>query len=258
MQDPLEPLRSSPDTSGILLDFDGTLSPIVELPSEAKPLEGVKELLGRLAERYGAVAVVSGRSAGQLLDWLGDAVDIWGVHGAERVVDGAVRLSPLAREHEELMKEVLAEAEAAVEDLGVPGVLVEDKRVVVVLHYRAAQERAEAAEAVARLAQDLADRHGLTIAPGRLAIELRPPLELSKGRVVAEVLSAAGLSNALFAGDDLVDLPGFDALDEVAAAGGHSVRVAVCSDESPPELLERADVTVDGPVGMVELLERLV
>jgi hypothetical protein len=36
------------------------------------------------------------------------------------------------------------------------------------------------------------------------------------------------------------------------------VRVAVCSDESPPELLERADVTVDGPVGMVELLERLV
>jgi trehalose 6-phosphate phosphatase len=258
MQDLLEPLRSSPDDSGILLDFDGTLSPIVDIPSEAAPLEGVGEVLEQLADRYRAVAVVSGRSAQQLLDRLGSAVDIWGVHGAERVVDGAVTVSSLAAEHETLMSEVLAETNAAVAKLGLTGVLVEDKRVVVVLHYRAAPNRAVAADAVTQLAQLLAEKHGLTTAAGRLALELRPPLDLSKGHVVTQVVREAGLMNALFAGDDLVDLSGFDALDEVAARGGHAVRVAVRSEEAPPQLLERADLTVDGPAGVAELLQRLL
>lgn len=43
----------------LCLDFDGTLSPIVEDPQAARPLPGIVELLGPLAERFAAVALVS-------------------------------------------------------------------------------------------------------------------------------------------------------------------------------------------------------
>ena len=61
----------------------------------------------------------------------------------------------------------------------------------------------------------------------------------------------------MFVGDDVVDLPAFDALDELARKGLTTLRVAVRSSEAPEELLERADVIVDGPVGVLGLLEDL-
>jgi trehalose 6-phosphate phosphatase len=58
-------------------------------------------------------------------------------------------------------------------------------------------------------------------------------------------------------GDDRIDLPGFDALDALDADGVHTLRVAVDSPEVPTELIERADLVVDGPRAVVELLARL-
>ena len=58
-------------------------------------------------------------------------------------------------------------------------------------------------------------------------------------------------------GDDAGDLPAFAALDRFAAAGGTALRVAVASDEAPPELLAAADLLVDGPEGVVALLRQL-
>src|SRR5260221_10866738 len=57
----LDPLLARPEGSGIVTDFDGTLSPIVLHPAEARPLPEAAEVLGRLAARYGRVGVVSGR-----------------------------------------------------------------------------------------------------------------------------------------------------------------------------------------------------
>ena len=55
----------------LCLDFDGTLSPIVEDPQAARPLPGIVELLGPLAERFAAVALVSGRPAAYLAEHAG-------------------------------------------------------------------------------------------------------------------------------------------------------------------------------------------
>jgi trehalose 6-phosphate phosphatase len=52
-------------------------------------------------------------------------------------------------------------------------------------------------------------------------------------------------------------VPAFEALDDLARSGAHAVRVAVRSEESPAELMRRADLVVDGPEGVVDLLERL-
>ena len=59
-------LAARADQVALCLDFDGTISPIVDDPEAARPLAGVVELLGPLADRFAAVALVSGRPADYL------------------------------------------------------------------------------------------------------------------------------------------------------------------------------------------------
>jgi trehalose 6-phosphate phosphatase len=61
-----------------------------------------------------------------------------------------------------------------------------------------------------------------------------------------------------FIGDDVGDLPAFDALDHLAADGATTLRVAVQTSESDDEVLRRADLLVDGPAGALDLLRALV
>lgn len=254
----LRRLVAEPGRTGLFLDFDGTLSEIVDVPSEARPVAGAAEVLAGLGRRLAVVAVVSGRAAGELLDWLGPDVEIWGVHGAQTTSDGKVVVSESAAPYVEAMADVLAEARREVADLGIDGAVVEDKGVAITLHYRAAADRGRAHEALESMAADFARRYDLAVAPGRASFELRPGIELSKAAVVFDRARSAGLSAAAFVGDDLVDLPAFDALDELGREGMTTVRVAVASDEAPRELLERADIVVDGPHGAVDLLNRLL
>lgn len=253
----LGPFLDSPETSGLFLDFDGTLSEIVTHPGDARPYPGAGELLEVLGRRLGLVAIVSGRSARELLEWLGSDVEIWGNHGAERTVDGTVVLSESAAPYAELMQMVKSEAESALGRLNLAGVVLEDKHIMLGLHFRAAAEPERARAELDRLAAELVARHGLLRAGGRLAFELRPPVELSKAAVVLDRSRELGLTAAAFVGDDRVDLPGFDALDLLADEGLYTLRVGVSSDEAPAELLERADVVVEGPAGVLEYLKPL-
>lgn len=246
------------DSAGLFLDFDGTLSNIARTPSEARPAEGAREVLEALSRTFRSVVVVSGRSAHDLLGWLGPSLEIWGLHGAERTEDGRVELSARAQPYTDMMKQVLEEAAVSIEQAALPGVVLEDKGVMVGLHYRAATEPGRAERELTRIAEELRSRHGLLLAEGKLAIELRPPVAFSKQQVVLDRAREEGLSAAAFVGDDVVDLPGFDALDELAAEGVLGLRVAVDSKEAPPELIARADVVVPGPAGTVEFLNGLV
>jgi trehalose 6-phosphate phosphatase len=76
--------------------------------------------------------------------------------------------------------------------------------------------------------------------------------------VVEERATSLGLQGVAFGGDDVVDLPGFEALDRLDERGVMTVRVAVSSDEAPDELLARADVVVEGPEGMLDWLRSLL
>jgi trehalose 6-phosphate phosphatase len=125
---------------------------------------------------------------------------------------------------------------------------------MVTLHYRAARDPDRAREALESLAQELVEAEGLTCVPGRASYELRPAIDFTKAAVIEE--RARGLEAVAFAGDDTVDLPGFDALDDLAAKGVATLRIAVKSDEAPRELLDRADLVVDGPNGALDLLRR--
>lgn len=255
--DRLQPFLEHPESAGLFLDFDGTLSDIAHVPSAARPVSGAREVLERLAARFRLVSIVSGRSAHQLLEWLGPDVEIWGVHGAERTRNGRVELSDRAAPYSELMDRVKQEARRRLTGLGIEGVILEDKGVMLGLHFRAAREQERARKALDDLAEELAQGYGLRRAGGRLAFELRPPIELSKAQVVLHRAREVTLKAVAFVGDDRIDIPGFDALDRLEEEGAATLRVAVDSAEAPPELIARADVVLDGTPGVMRFLTRL-
>jgi trehalose 6-phosphate phosphatase len=257
VEDELAEILLRADRTGLLFDYDGTLAEIVERPEQAIPHTAVGGLLEKLTATYSVVRIISGRDARQLLNWLGPNVEIDGLLGVQRVRGGRIELTAEAAPYSSKMSEVRDAAEDRVRSLGLDGVFVEDKGIVVTLHFRRTTDRMAGRRAVESVARELADAYGLVTAPGRATVELRPPITMSKGAAVLEVAREYDVEALLFAGDDLVDLEAFRALDELESEGMHCIRVAVASPEAPKALLADANVVVDGPSGVIELLETL-
>ncbi len=238
-------------SAGVFSDFDGTLADIVDDPAAARPVAGAAEALEALARRYARVGVISGRPGAFLDQHLGGrGIALTGLYGLEVVTPDGVRPIPAAKRWRSVVEEVAARAEAELP----PALGVERKDLSVAVHFRVSPGYADLAR---EWTADAARRSGLSVHEGRMSFELRPPLPHDKGLVLAE--SAAGLSHVLFLGDDRGDLDAFDALERLAAGGGVTIaRVAVRSPEAPSELLERADVVVEGTEGALSLLQALV
>jgi trehalose 6-phosphate phosphatase len=256
----MKPTIETPlERTALCLDYDGTLAPIVPDPEAARPLEGSVELLGRLAARAAAVALISGRPAEFLAAHASvPGVRYLGLYGLEEIHDGTLVVDPALAAAEPAVRAALGEVrdDPAVRE---SGAYVEDKGHAIGIHLRRVAEPERWAEPVAAAASRIAERNGLQVQPGRLVWELRPAVHSDKGDAVRKVVAESGAAAVLVAGDDLGDLPAFAAATELASRSGiEAVRVAVASAESPPDLVAEADVTVDGPEGLRDLLEGLL
>lgn len=244
-------LTEQPKRTALLLDFDGSLAPIVDRTDDARPLPDAPAVLARLAACLGRVAIVSGRPVGFLARYVPvDGIELVGLYGMERHIDGEYSVDPRVRPYLVAVAAATAELEAQI-----PTELIERKSgISVVLHWRLAPERADAMQA---LAHDVARRHGLAEMPARMAVELRPPIDIDKSVAVRTLLD--GFTTAAFAGDDYGDFPAFAELDRARADGRlrHAVRIGVVSAEAPPELESAVDIVVDGPGGLLALLTRV-
>lgn len=248
---PLLPLAATPESAAVLVDFDGSISAIVDDPAAARVLPAARDALGALVGVVEIVGVVSGRP----VEVLAREIDLTGVtfvgqYGLERMVDGRTIVDDRVGPYLDAVAAAAAEL-----DRELPGLLVERKAgLAVTVHWRTAPERERDAIAVV---ERVAQRHGLVVFPTRMARELRPPVAADKGTAVEPLLD--GITAACFAGDDLGDIPAFEALDRLGARGrlGHRARIVVRSAETAPELLAHADVVVDGPPGLVSLLDQL-
>jgi len=238
----LTPFVHAPLRSAFITDFDGTLAPIVDDPALAAPLPEAVDALRALVGRLGLVAVVSGRPVAFLRDRLPiEGVQLVGQYGLEVLVGGEVRLDPDAVQYVDVVAAALHEAERRWPDL-----LVERKgSIAFTVHWRTAPGSEPESDDLAALAAV----HGLVMQPGRMACEFRTPLPVDKGTALQSLDLA---ENAAFAGDDEGDLAAFRAVTTPRL-----VRIAVSSPESPPALLEEADLLVEGPPGLARLLGEL-
>ena len=249
--DPLEafgPLLDDAARAGLFVDFDGTLAAIVEDPASSRPLPGIAAALAHLADRLAVVGVVSGRPVDFLAPFFGPSIHLAGLYGLETRVGDGQSEHPAA----EVWRDVIAEVASDAIARGPAGMRVESKGLSLTLHYRGAPHLEHDVRA-------WAEQHGavvgLAVRPAKMSYELHPPIEIDKGTTL--LAWADGLRSVVFIGDDLGDLPAFDALDALAARGVATVRVGVRTTEAAPELLRRADVIVDGPPGVADLLSRL-
>lgn len=239
--------------AAVFCDFDGCLAPIVPVPADARAVRGVSATLRRLAERFAVVAVISGRPVSFLQRRVrARAVRLVGLYGIEQRIGGRLVIDPEAEGARAAIEATVRQLRADLDD--VPGVEVEHKGLAVSVHFRRASDPAEAERVVEPAVRDVARSHGLEeVMRGRKVLEIRPHAGGDKGDAVRRIVGETGVRAGLVAGDDVGDLASFAAVSGLSPA----VRVAVGSDESPPELLRRADLVVEDPRAFVSMLSRL-
>jgi trehalose 6-phosphate phosphatase len=260
LDEALAPLLADPERAAVLLDIDGTLAPIVRHADDAHVPEPTRAPLIAIAKRYGLVACVSGRRAttARRIVSLGSITYV-GNHGTEILRGGQTNpeVDPEVAAWGRRVRR-FAEEEMRRDELHRRRVRGEDKEVIFGFHWRGAPDE-EAAEEVARGIAKRAEEAGFATHWGRKVLEVRPPVELHKGKGIDRLLADADVDVALYAGDDRTDIDAFNALRAAVADG--RLRAAVClgvrSDETPPELEEAADLLVDGPLGVRSALELL-
>jgi trehalose 6-phosphate phosphatase len=263
----LRALVEAPASALVALDFDGTLSPIVEDPEQARPAPGAVDAIRGLANVVDTVAVVTGRPAGTAARLLGfdQAVRpqeglqnllILGHYGLERwtAEAGVVRDAAIDTGAVDAARTALP---ALLERFAAPaGTTIEDKAESVAVHVRRTADPAAAFELLREPLARLAESHGLRLEPGRMVLELRP-LGIDKGLALESLAGERQVAVVCYAGDDLGDLAAFEALDRLRSKGIRALKICSGSAEVP-ELQARADLVVDGPEALVALLSQLV
>jgi trehalose 6-phosphate phosphatase len=250
----------------VALDFDGVLAPIVADPDQAQPAAGATDVLARLAGALGSLAILTGRPAAFAAERSGisrlarertftaGALLVLGHYGVERydAATGAVTSDPVPAEVEE--------ARVAATELLAPGgaladCALEDKGRSVAVHARRAADPGAAFATMRDVLLPLAERLGLHAEPGRLVIELRPH-GMDKGAALRALVAQRSARAVVYAGDDLGDIPAFEAVRDLRAQGLVGYALASASEEEGA-LTELADLVLPGPDAVVAWLSEL-
>ncbi|MFA9439059.1 trehalose-phosphatase [Uliginosibacterium sp. sgz301328] len=181
----------------LAFDFDGTLAPIVPLPDDAHASTAVATAMSRLSQ-LAPVAVVTGRAVADVRSRLGFVPGyIVGNHGAEGLTEEA---GDWARS----IERQVAQWHMQIETWRLPpGVLVEDKRRSITLHYRLASDRGAAQALLGDLARTL--NPVPQIIGGKCVVNLLPAEAPNKYDAVVELARRAEAGSVMFLGDDDTD-----------------------------------------------------
>jgi alpha,alpha-trehalase len=207
----------------VFLDYDGTLTPIVDRPEQATLSEPMRRAVARLA-RSCPVAIVSGRDLPDVRALVGlDMLSYAGSHGFDIAGPGgphapppkATEALPALDAAERRLRDALADVE---------GATVERKRFSIAVHYRLVP--AGGVDAIERAVDDVhRAQPGLRRRAGTKVFELQPAVDWDKGAAVRHLLQGLGLdgpdASPVYVGDDLTDEDAFRTL----AQGGVGVVV---------------------------------
>jgi trehalose 6-phosphate phosphatase len=256
----LQAIIRSPGDTLVSLDFDGTLAPIVDDPEQAYADQAAVAALARLAQRVRAVAVITGRPVRAAVRLGGfdsvpglESMVVLGQYGVERWnADGNEYVVP--PEPPEIVA-VAAELPGLLAELGLSEARIEHKGRAIGVHTRSLPDPDTAFAELAEPVRELARTHDLRIEPGRQVWEIRAP-GVDKGAALRSFVSEVGARQVIFAGDDLGDLPAFEAVRQLRKEGIDGLLVCSASFEEDA-LVEIADVILDGPPGVAGWLTRL-
>lgn len=238
----------------IALDFDGTISPIVSRPQDARMLEGARAAIEQLLKRADTdVALVSGRSLEDLRERAGLAgVYYSGNHGLQIDGPGVHQTFQAALELVPKIQRIASELTTALADI--EGVILENKQLSLSVHTRMVRDEATRARVTEIVeAARAAAPHGLRLTGGKRILEVRPDVDWHKGNATLFLIDCVENVRGsavfpIFAGDDLTDEDAFRAL----AGRGAGIVVAPA-----PPARTAASAWVRNPEALVAVLKAL-
>lgn len=249
----------------VALDFDGTLSPIVENPEIAVIHAEAPAVLVDLSSQVRAIAVLTGRPARQVLalgglDDVGDAIGesgrelvILGQYGNERWSSNARRV--ISPKPPAGLASLISDLPRLLRGVDAADAWVEEKGLAVAVHTRRTADPRAAFDRLLPVLTEAAKARNLTIEPGRLVIEIRAS-GMDKGVALHQLVEQYDARAVVFVGDDLGDVPAFEAVAELRDKGMPALLVCSGSDEEST-LRDLADVVVAGPDGVMAFLRTL-
>jgi trehalose-phosphatase len=222
--------RLSDKRLAVFLDYDGTLTPIVDRPEDAVISDGMREAVRALARRS-SVCVVSGRDRPVVQELMGlDDLIVAGSHGFDIWSPGGETIQHHAADgFEDLIRRVTERLRERTDSID--GALVEPKRSSVAVHYRLVDERERALVTAAVEAAMAEHGDALKVTPGKMVFELQPNIDWDKGKAVLHLLTALGLDGddvlPVYIGDDVTDEHAF------AAIADRGVGILVADPDDP-------------------------
>jgi len=209
--------RAEGKRMAVFLDYDGTLTPIVERPELAILSEGMRQTLQALASLY-TVGIISGRDRADVEHLVGldsliyagsHGFDIAGLQGWEAHYEKGTQFLPDLDQAETELREHLG---------SVRGALVERKKFSIAVHYRLVGEQ-ELDTVVAVVQMVLSHQPNLRKTEGKKVYELQPCLDWNKGKALLWVLDALPVQKGqvipMYFGDDLTDEDAFQSLTDM-------------------------------------------
>jgi trehalose 6-phosphate phosphatase len=230
---------------GLIFDVDGTIAEIAPTAEAVKVTPRCKKHLRSLVKRLPLMAAISGRLTKVLRRLVGvDGVVYYGNHGLERWFKGHIEIRSSAQGYVGKTTAVIKELSPLLLPLGV---VFEDKGAGLVFHYRTLPNREKVRETILKEISRSPAAQSFKVDQARAVIELRPPLEVSKGSVLRELIESYHLKAAVYMGDDVSDIDAFDTMRALSrGAEFQGLALGVVGEETPPNVAERANLLLRG------------
>ena len=239
---------------GLITDVDGVLAEIAPTAESARVDPACRRFLAELVQRLELVAVVSGRSLEVVRDLVGVPGLVYvGNHGLEFWRNGRVEIHPGAEVYRDSTTRLMARFAPI---LAPRGVTLEDKTVGIVFHYTQSQDPHAARNAVLHAIEQEAAARPFHLVETRRVVELRPPLDATKGTAVTALAQQYGLRGVLYMGDDFPDVDAFRAVRKLANEERvKGLAILVDNPEVTGEVRSQADYTLSGVPEVARLLQ---
>jgi len=234
----------------LFLDYDGTLTPIVSRPDLAVLSDEMREVICRLAATY-TTAVVSGRQREDVENLVAiEGFFYAGSHGFDILGPGFSMINPTVKDMIPLVDVLIRKLK---ENLGgIPGLLVEEKKFSVAVHYRLVDEETYLPEIKLFVDKLVDENPSFRLMHGKKVFEILPAMDWNKGKAIRWIMKALNLSwdkhSIVYIGDDTTDE---DAFRVVRTRG---TGILVCDHSKPSS----ADFQVSTPDDIRRLFEKIL
>jgi trehalose-phosphatase len=195
----------------LFLDYDGTVTPIRKKPALGRISKRSKKLLAELSKSsHCRLAIISGRSLKDVRKMVGVSGIIYsGNHGLEMRGPQIRFQSPVSKKHKAILRQLHRRLVGKLSPI--KGVLIEDKGLSLSVHYRlaAAKDRPLVKTVFRQITSVYTERKQIRVKPGKMVLEIFPPVEWNKGKAVQWLLKNAAVNNTrimpIYIGDDVTD-----------------------------------------------------